>query len=65
LGGQLAGGTLGDLLGRHRALGVGYGGVYPLSATLTAEALSPVERSKAIALAFCFQGVEYLVHGFS
>jgi len=97
--GQLVGGTLGDVLGRHRALalvlglqilgalgsacavplgkwtvvqvlavwrcvlGIGCGGVYPLSATLTAESesLSPVDKSKAIALAFSFQGVGYLV----
>ena len=43
-------------------LGLGCGGVYPLSATLTAEShtLSPTDRSKAVALAFSFQGVGYL-----
>jgi MFS transporter, PHS family, inorganic phosphate transporter len=100
--GQLAGGALGDVLGRHRAmtlvmflqvsgalfsaaaaayetallhfsiyqvlafwrfcLGIGAGGVYPLSATMTAESSrSPQDSGKAVALAFSCQGVGYLV----
>jgi MFS transporter, PHS family, inorganic phosphate transporter len=101
--GQLTLGTLGDVLGRHRAmaavmllqvtaafassfssdlwvpfvtkfsvfevlafwrflLGLGCGGVYPLSATLTTESSqSGKDRAKLVALTFSFQGVGYLV----
>lgn len=100
--GQLTLGTLGDVLGRHKAmavvmllqvaaafgsafscdmylfnaeisvfealalwrflLGLGCGGVYPLSATLTTESShSGNDRAKLVALAFSFQGIGYLV----
>lgn len=43
-------------------LGVGCGGVYPLAATITAEANAERnESSKAVALAFSMQGIGYLV----
>ena len=43
-------------------LGLGCGGVYPLAATITAEANSETkESSKAVALAFSMQGIGYLV----
>lgn len=42
-------------------LGLGCGGVYPLSATLTAESSSSKEnRAKLVALTFSMQGVGYL-----
>jgi MFS transporter, PHS family, inorganic phosphate transporter len=101
--GQITLGTLGDVVGRHRAmavvmllqvgaailsafsmrvtigshseisvyqmlaffrflLGLGCGGVYPLSATMTSESssVSNTDKSKLLALAFSFQGLGYL-----
>lgn len=98
--GQLAGGYIGDMLGRHLAmtfvmslqvigalatafsqdqvvgsiydvlaiwrfiLGLGCGGVYPLSATITAESDcqgNKIDSSKSVALTFSMQGVGYLI----
>jgi Cyanate permease len=43
-------------------LGIGCGGAYPLSATLTAESTScPQDRGKLVALTFSMQGIGYLI----